>query len=122
MKKLLITLMLISPFSFADWGDVYYCQMTSLSDVDADGKRTDYKLEKFQFKLDEAKKSMVFGNSGYFKDQKLKLDDYWSLYQPERRWKATWQNYTLKFIDGKFILSSVFYGSISSVTADCDKF
>ena len=31
MKKLLITLLLISPFSFADWGDVYYCIATTNS-------------------------------------------------------------------------------------------
>ena len=31
MKKLLITLMLVSPFSFADWGDVYYCVATTNS-------------------------------------------------------------------------------------------
>ena len=30
MKKLIIALMLISPVSFADWGDVYYCEMTHL--------------------------------------------------------------------------------------------
>ena len=47
MKKLLITLMLISPFSFADWDDVYYCQMTTHSDVTLEGKRTDYILEEW---------------------------------------------------------------------------
>jgi hypothetical protein len=31
MKKLLITLLLISPASFADWGDVYYCKATTNS-------------------------------------------------------------------------------------------
>jgi len=31
MKKLLITLLLISPFSFAGWGDVYYCIATTNS-------------------------------------------------------------------------------------------
>ena len=74
MKKLLITLMLISPFSFADWGDVYYCQMTTFSQTTMlKGKRTDYTLDKFQFKLDKTKNSMVFGSSGYFKDSETKL-------------------------------------------------
>ena len=31
MKKLLVTLLLISPFSLADWGDVYYCKTTTKS-------------------------------------------------------------------------------------------
>jgi len=47
MKKLLITLMLISPFSFAEWGDVYYCQMTNWIITTLEGKRTDYTLDKF---------------------------------------------------------------------------
>ena len=62
---------LIRPFNssdyFADWGDVYYCQMTTLSETTLEGKRTDYILEKFQFKLDKTKNAMVFGKSGIFK-------------------------------------------------------
>ena len=75
MKKLLITLLLISPFSFADWDDVYYCQMTTYSGVSLEGKRTNYILEKFQFKLDEAKNAMVFGSSGVFAGSVIKLSD-----------------------------------------------
>ena len=79
MKKLLITLMLISPFSFADWGDVYYCQMTTHSGLTVEGKRKDYILDKFQFKLDKTKKAMVFGSSSYFTDILAGLTkEYWS--------------------------------------------
>mgnify|MGYP000170880605 CR=1 FL=1 len=64
MKKLLIILLLISPFSFADWGDVYYCQMTSYLAVSPDG-RVEELLEvvtkRFQFKLDETEQAVVFG-------------------------------------------------------------
>ena len=66
MKNLLLTLLLISPASFADWGDVYYCQMTNFSQTTLEGKRTDYTLDKFQFKLDKTKRAMVFGISGVF--------------------------------------------------------
>ena len=61
MKNLLITLFLITPVCFADWGDVYYCEMTSYSDTSAEGNITNYKLEKFKFKLDREKQAMVFG-------------------------------------------------------------
>ena len=73
IKNLLPALLLISPTSFADWGDVYYCQMTTFSSTTIKGKRTDNTLEKFQFKLDKTKNSMVFGSSGYFKDSETKL-------------------------------------------------
>ena len=46
MKNLLLALLLISPASFADWGDVYYCQMTTHSEVTFEGERTDYILGK----------------------------------------------------------------------------
>jgi len=38
IKSLLLALLLISPASFADWGDVYYCQMTSFHYTPLDGK------------------------------------------------------------------------------------
>lgn len=83
MKKLLITLLLISPASFgmygADWGDVYYCQMTTHSGVTIEGEKVYYKLEKFSFKLDRAKYAMVFGSQNYFADveMKLKFGPFW---------------------------------------------
>lgn len=121
MKKLLITLLLISPFSFADWGDVYYCQMTNFSEVSLEGKRKDYTLEKFQFKLDKTKKAMVFGSSGYFTIIEAKLT-------PDRHWPAieTWYAYgnydVYYFQKGKFLFVSTGSMGSHSVSADCDKF
>jgi hypothetical protein len=121
MKKLLITLILISPFSFADWGDVYYCQMTNFSAVSLEGKRKDYTLEKFQFKLDKTKKAMVFGSSGYFKTTEAKLT-------PDRHWPAleSWYAYdtydVYYFDEGKFLFVSTSSSGSYSVSADCDKF
>ena len=77
--------MFLSPFSFADWGDVYYCQMTSFVGTDAEGTVTKYKLEKFQFKLDKSQQAAVYGNSGYFKGWRGKLAD-WATHRPEERW------------------------------------
>ena len=112
--------MLISPFSFADWGDVYYCQMTSHSRVSFEGKRTDYILEKFQFKLDKTKNGMVFGGSGYYKNTVYKLT-------PDSYWPDIWRTHDdysrSYFKDGKFIEATVRpFAGIISISANCDKF
>ena len=121
MKKLLITLMLISPFSFADWGDVYYCQMTNYSRTTIEGKRTDYILEKFQFKLDETKKAMVFGKSGTLSgtEMELRQDESWPVGE---KWFADDPYTMLYFGNGKFLYSSITYFFSTAISADCDKF
>jgi hypothetical protein len=121
MKKLLLALMFLSPFSFADWGDVYYCQMTSFVGTDAEGTVTKYKLEKFQFKLDKSQQAAVYGNSGYFKGWRGKLAD-WATHRPEERWTTQMQYSITMFEEGKFFSSDVYYDSITTVSADCDKF
>ena len=120
MKRLLIVLMLISPFSFADWGDVYYCQMTTFSTETLEGKKTDVYLQKFQFKLDETKKSMVFGGSGYFESTAivLKQGSYW----PKRETWYAKDRYSLTYFDnGKFMHVSTGSTGSKSISADCDK-
>ena len=122
MKKLLITLLLISPFSFAEWGDVYYCQMTSFVGTDADGKVEQYKLEKFQFKLDKSKQAAVFGDRGYFAGSTTRLAD-WTKHGTEETWRGENIYYSITMFDrGTFFMVNVNYGSIDSVSADCDKF
>ena len=121
MKKLLITLLLISPFSFADWGDVYYCQMSSHSETTIRGERTDFKLEKFSFKLDKTKNAMVFGKSNYvFTNRKLELETGW---EPSMEvWGTSFEGASSFFNNGKFMFASVNTVDITAVSADCDKF
>jgi hypothetical protein len=57
---------LASGVASANWGDVYYCQMTNFVELILEGEKKNYKLEKFQLKVDQAKKSIVFGKDGYF--------------------------------------------------------
>jgi len=121
MKKLLITLLLVSPFSFAEWGDVYYCQMTSLVDTTSDGTVGQYKLERFQFKLDSTEKAMVFGKGGYLNDWKVPLDPNRSWVLINRWWASNNYNLLL-FEEGKLVSSSVGSEGITSITANCDKF
>ena len=120
MKKLLLALMLLSPLSFADWGDVYYCQMTTLVGTDAEGTVTQHKLEKFQFKLDKAKKAMVYGSTGYFSEEKVPLIEGRS-WPRQEVWAARDDYSHASFKHGKFLYS--FVGSkMTSVSANCDKF
>ena len=120
MKKLVITLMLVSPFSFADWGDVYYCQETSHSGTSLEGKRTDYKLEKFTFKLDHTKNAMVFGKDGYFSNSVTELREESSFPNLEV-WRARGKYSNSYFTKGKFIYTTIGLG-ITSISADCEKF
>jgi hypothetical protein len=121
MKKLLITLLLISPFSFADWGDVYYCQMTTFSDVSLEGEKTNYKLEKFKFKLDKTKNAMVFGKQGYFKNFEMELikDKNWPSLES---WHAGGEYYRLYFEKGRFLHAIVGTKEVISISADCENF
>ena len=120
MKKLLITLLLISPFSFADWDDVYYCQMTNLSTIIIEGEQTDYTLEKFTFKLDKTKNAMVFGKGGYFDGAEQELREG-SIFPEREVWIGGNKYSTLFFEEGKFLYSRVAL-DITSITANCDKF
>mgnify|MGYP003641351842 CR=1 FL=1 len=120
MKKLLITLLLISPFSFADWDDVYYCQMTNSVGITVEGKKENYNLEKFQFKLDKARNALVFGSSGYFADAAMELTQG-SIWPTLEKWRANDQYSVLYFEEGKFLYVSIAMGATSK-SADCDKF
>ena len=121
MKKLLITVLLISPFSFAEWGDVYYCETTSHSKTNIEGERTDYKQGRFQFKLDKTKKAMVFGKKGILSMLKMEIIHNMSKPLGERVFAVN--KFSNAYLDeGKFMWSMVFIKDIESVTADCEKF
>lgn len=119
MNKLLITLLLVSPFSFAGWGDVYYCQMTSHSGITLEGERTNYKLEKFTFKLDETTNAMVFGKSGTFKDFVMPIEGF---YPPVEEWRASSFISKGHFVQGKFFYADVGSLGATMLSANCDKF
>ena len=118
MKKLLITLLLISPFSFADWGDVYYCQMTTYSETTLEGERTDYKLEEIQFRLDKAKNAMLFGGEV---DDLMKLKEGIS-FPSKEIWQAAGKYEAAFYREGKLLYTLMGDESLLSLTANCDKF
>ena len=123
MKKLLITLLLVSPFSFADWGDVYYCQTTNFVGISLDGERTNYPLEKFEFKLDKTKNAMVFADVGDFVlGETMNLVNDKS-FPSNEQWFFSDEPGLGFFRMGKLLFASMLgiYGTIT-VSANCDKF
>ena len=117
---LTLSLLLFSGVANADWGDVYYCQMTNFDEITLEGEKKNWKLEKFQYKLDQTKSAMVFGSTGYFTDSVKEL-------VKGRNWPAIEKWYASDiasigyFGEGKFIYTLNTIGA-TIISADCDKF
>ena len=95
--------------------------MTTNSGTSLEGKKENYKLEKFQFKLDKAQNAMVFGSSGDLGELVEKLQRSDSYPSQEYWWTET--EYTKSFFfKGKFVLANLGNHGIISISADCDKF
>ena len=125
IKKLVVgsmfSMLLGSEMAAADWGDVYYCQMTHFDEITPKGERKSYKLEKFQFKLDQTKNAMVFGSTGVFAGEVVDLV-IGSNFPSQELWVANnkWDIATFK--TGKFLFTQNTFEQIRSISADCDKF
>lgn len=121
MKKLLITLLLISPFSFADWGDVYYCEETTSTSISLYGDKKSYRPEKFKFRLSESKRAMVFGLDGFFVGKVVKLRP--EEYKPSlEEWYGYDEYGSYYFDEGYFVFASASHAGVYAISADCDKF
>ena len=119
-----LLVILISPMTYADWGDVYYCQMTTHFATSLDGRITAHELEKFQFKLDETKQAMVFRSSGYFVSTAMELEENWRGMTIMEVWRTNDGDSMSDFDEGKFLYVSTGTGSAgsNSLSADCEKF
>ena len=125
IKKLVVgsmfSMLLGSGVANADWGDVYYCQMTNFNTVTLEGEKQNHKLEKFQFKLDQTKNAMVFGSTGMFKNEvfELVIGRTWPSYEA---WNAS-DKYSMTYFEfGKFLFTRNGSLGITSLSANCDKF
>ena len=125
IKKLVVgsmfSMLLGSGVANADWGDVYYCQMTNLLEITLEGEKRNYKLEKFQFKLDQTKNAMVFGSTGTFKGQVIELV-IGSNFPSQEFWYAKGRFSSLAFANAKFLYSNTNDLAVHVASADCDKF
>ena len=118
---LALSLLLSSGAANADWGDVYYCQMTNNYKITPEAEMEHYKLQKFQFKLDQTKNAMVFGSTGYFAELVIELTT--GMNHPDLElWYAKSRSSIAFFERGKFFYSSVLPLGIKSLSAYCDKF
>ena len=132
---LALSMLLSSGVANADWGDVYYCQMTNFNRISFEGETLKkQKLEKFKFKLDQTKNAMVFGKTGHFKDESFQLSadmtgdkdleqvTVQSLLLKMEGWYANDADSTTQFYQGKFWYASVGPSGVHIISADCDKF
>lgn len=123
IKKLVVgsmfSMLLGSEMAAADWGDVYYCQMTNLVEITLEGEMKSYTPQKFQFKLDQTKNAMVFGSTGYFGNVVSKLGKNWP---SQEAWYAT-NGYSMTYFEEGKLLNT-YNGSSGALvaSADCDKF
>ena len=117
----MFSMLLVSEMAVAAWGDVYYCQMTNSFGLTLEGEKKNYKLEKFQFKLDQTKNAMVFGSKGYFTNNVLKLGNEWN-FPNLGIWFANDEYSSAYFSQGKLSHTANRLGDVSIKTADCEKF
>jgi len=117
---LTLSMLLGSGMAAADWGDVYYCQMTNFNKITLEGKKKNSTLEKFQFKLDQTKNAMVFGSTGYFKDgvDELRKD---ANFPEQEFWYADSKFSMIYFNKGKFMFTRNAINA-TVISAACDKF
>ena len=118
---LVISMLLNSGTANADWGDVYYCQMTNSFGITPEGEKKNYILEKFQFKLDQTKNAMVYGSTGVFQDvvHELATGSNWP---SQERWYANDTFSMVYFEKGKILLTQNGSSGIFAISADCEKF
>ena len=117
----LFSMLLVSEMAAADWGDVYYCQMTNFDEIMVEGEKKSWKLEKFQFKLDQTKNAMVFGNTGMFKGEVYKLTKDKNF--PEQEFWYAYDEYSMTYFrEGRFSYTQIGSNGATVVSADCDKF
>ena len=118
----LFSMLLVSEMAAADWGDVYYCQMTSNIEISLEGEKESYPLERFQFKLDQTKNAMVFGSKGYFINGVIELVDGWGSFISQEIWRAN-NGYSMTgFDNGEFLYTYNSGLSATVISADCEKF
>ena len=132
MKKLLPALLLLSPFSFADWGDNYDCKIThhAMGGTGATVKKYQNMVgSSFQFQLvskaDE--KILTFDDKAFWvlhRELSVTNDKFSSASQWLGTAKGTKTRAIVAFEGGSFAYSWISLGNINSliVLAQCDKF
>ena len=124
MKNLLLALLLISPTSFADWGDGYFCTITSWTNTIASGEQEALRAgTPFKFHLNKEKNAMFFDDATPFAYVELKVSEPWqSLPNLGEVWYASDDSSTLIFYEGLLVHARVLLNKSITKHATCDKF
>ena len=124
MKRLLVSLLLISPFSFADWGDTYFCNTTLIWGVNSNGEQpvTDGKPKAFKFNLSQAKQLLVFSEKAPFGDEALDVTFTIFARDGQESFDLKGNSSTAAYHNGIFTYSYASTRGARVGTADCDKF
>lgn len=124
MKKLLLALMLLSPFSFAGWGDTYFCETTHIAVISRVGSLESFKSQKFKFQVSRDKQALIFGKGGYFDGTTAKLHtgirELDALGDAGLMAGDDWHTYFMN--KDTFSYTRVGPDDVFAITADCDKF
>ena len=118
---LTLSMLLGSEMAAADWGDVYYCQMTNFHNLTLEGEMENYILEKFQFKLDQTKNAMVLGSTGFLKNEVYELVTG-STFPSQEYWYANDEYSITRFDKGKLMYTENTRAGGRIILANCDKF
>jgi len=94
--------------------------MASQIGITLDGEMKNYILEKFTFKLDQTKNAMVFGSTGIFSNSMVELDTN-GAWPSQESWYANDQ-FSMTYFDRGKLLYTLNTLSITSASADCEKF
>jgi hypothetical protein len=124
MKKLLLALILLSPLSFADWGDTYYCSTTLNWSVAPDGEGKPYVKHKetFKFHLDKQKQSLILGETASFATKPLKVTYSIFATDGQESFDMTGFGSSAAYHNGTFTYSEASTYGAQVVTAKCEKF
>ena len=122
VKKLLITLMLISSAAFADIDGFYNCEITNGVAIH-EGRVWTMAKEKFQFKLSSNGRSFIFGKTGFFANLVFFIDRELTPYQLSSQTRRFNDDYSILLFDGdKLRFTYTKPRIINAIKADCEKF
>lgn len=123
-RVLVLWMLAISDVSFAGWGDVYYCNLTSWTSTLPSGEQRVLRAgTSFKFQLNEEKRAMIFDNALSFAYMELRIPAQWhDMLDASETWYAADHSSTLLFYQGSLVHSRVLPTQAVTKHATCSKF
>ena len=124
-KYVLVFALLFSVFSWADWGDTYFCSMNKYLSIDTNGELSELSLKNFKFQVSKEKNAIVFSKVVFpTQDDQLEFKIKGNNFNhPLDLWRAEIGNvHQATFLNGNFIYTLNTLGAITIAVAKCDSF